>query len=185
MGHRLFVAVEPSPEAREAIGFIAQQWRERVGDAVRWVDPAIVHLTLHFLGDVPDRIAAALPTLLREAAVGTAPATVSLGNLGAFPQPRRAAVLFISVLDSPTQVLRVLRQHCGERLSQRGVPLDRRPWQPHLTLGRFRHPSAVTTTWPQAAPVSWLVDRVVLLNSTLTPYGPKYATVASARLGPS
>ena len=56
---RLFVAIDIEPQVRDRITRIQQQLKRDVnlsGKEVRWVRPERIHLTLKFLGEVPDKI---------------------------------------------------------------------------------------------------------------------------------
>ena len=71
---RLFVALEPPEPVRRRIAALAEELRRgagQAGDEVRWVRPENVHLTLQFLGAVPDERVAAVEAAVREAAAGS------------------------------------------------------------------------------------------------------------------
>ena len=98
---RLFVAVD-LPEA-------SRRWAVAAGEAARerlacgrsrrritWVPPERLHLTIVFLGEVGDEVAAAAAARL-EAPLPVAPFTLRLGRLGMFPASGRPRVAWLAV----------------------------------------------------------------------------------------
>jgi RNA 2',3'-cyclic 3'-phosphodiesterase len=172
---RLFVAAWPTDEVRRALGAIGTG----TGDSVRWEAPDNWHVTLSFLGSVPDAeldplVAAlaplaAIPPCL--AVVG--PATETLGR---------------GVLCVPVTGLTDL----ADAVRAATLPFNRstdhdRTFFGHLTLGRARQGRAI----PRRAVgvpvgVSWSVEEVRLIASTTGPAGSRYDLAARVALvGPS
>lgn len=104
---------------------------------VRWLDVSGMHLTLQFLGEVPAPAVAPLGAALEGALAGAAAPRLALGSAGAFPDLRRARVLWIG-LRTEGAALPALHRAVGQALGAAGYPPDRRPFQPHLTVGRVR-----------------------------------------------
>ena len=80
---RAFLAIELSPECRAWIARGLDALRER-NPAVRWVDPANLHVTLHFFGEIPDSEAPGIAAALGRATEGHAPFPMALGRPGSF-----------------------------------------------------------------------------------------------------
>lgn len=138
---RLFVAVYPPPEAVAHLA--AQVARLRIGVAaaagtrVRLADPANAHVTLAFLGEVPDDRLPAVRDALGLAAQrcrDTGPLHLRLGRGGRFGQGR-GTVLWVDVLGA-VQPLHRLADQLRELLRDADLPYDDRPFQPHLTIAR-------------------------------------------------
>lgn len=96
------------------------------------------HLTLHFLGDTREEDVMPVSRALEEAAEATPPFDVEYGGLGAFPDARRARVVWAAVRDDPAGAAARLAAAVGERLAPLGFPPEARAWTPHVTLGRVR-----------------------------------------------
>lgn len=96
-----------------------------------------LHLTLVFLGEVDDAGEAACRDALAEACAQTAPFDLELAGVGSFDK-RRASVVWCGVLPDArgTQTLRTLQASLADGLVARGVPFERRPYVPHVTLVR-------------------------------------------------
>ncbi|WBB77847.1 RNA 2',3'-cyclic phosphodiesterase [Micromonospora sp. WMMD882] len=138
---RLFVAVDPPPEA--VADLAAQIARLRIGAAaaagvnVRLADPANAHVTLAFLGEVPaDRLPAVRNAVGLAACRcrGPAPPRLRLGRGGRFGRGR-ATVLWVDVLGE-VEPLHTLAGQLRELLRDAGLPYDERPFRPHLTIAR-------------------------------------------------
>ena len=86
---RTFIALNLSPERRDALHAAAESLRETLGRGVSWVQPANLHLTLKFLGDRPDDVPARLAARLAPALRRLHPLVLAIGGVGAFPSLQR------------------------------------------------------------------------------------------------
>ena len=96
-----------------------------------------LHVTLHFLGAIDAGTVAAFGDLLEDLDVERF--EVGLEGLGVFPSAEHPAVLWMGIRQGG-DVLRMLHASLREPLERMGVVLDSRPYRPHLTLARIRHP---------------------------------------------
>lgn len=135
---RLFIAIDLDEPAREAI--CAEQARLMkalgTGRAIRWVKPADMHLTLAFIGEADEARTAAVVEIVRPA-VPSAPFTAALEGLGLFPPRGAPSVIWLGIGHGAAEVVAVQRVVSG-RLEAIGIAPDRRPYHPHVTLGRWR-----------------------------------------------
>lgn len=120
---RLFIALEPSAELREALVEVQNRLRA-AGVAARYYGPAQLHMTLAFIGQWPQDITALLPAVEQ-------PFPVVLSRLGVFP---RANVLWAGV--KPCDALEQLAERVRHALEEAAIPFDHQPFCPHITLGR-------------------------------------------------
>ena len=177
MTQRLFVAVVPPPAVREAWdGFLEP--RRDAGTELRWVLPDAWHITLAFLGRVPDRAADDLDEALGMVAARTAPFTVGVGGAGAFPNPDAAKVLWLGVTEGGRQ-LAELAIRCGNAATGCGIEVDGGRFRPHVTLARANGERVLR--WLQVldaiGPQAWPVTQFRLVRSQLLPGGSGYRTV--------
>ena len=184
---RLFLAVFPPPAVREAAHAAAGSLR-RAGDSVSWVKAENLHYTLRFLGEVGEDGARRAGEAAVEAAASAPAFDCALGGLGAFPNPGRARVIWIG-MSTGAESLVALAAALDRALVRRGFAAPDRPFSPHLTLGRVREPRA---NWSQAlhgAPAlegplaGFKVDRLSVVESTLSPLGSIYRVRVEAPLG--
>ena len=173
---RVFAAVPLSPEARLAL---ARQIEDldipgKVSRAENW------HLTLRFLGTV-DRVT--YERFLH--AIGDQehpePFTVSFDGLGAFPNTRRAAVVWAGV-DQGIVELELLNELAESAAQAAGLAAEERPYRPHLTLARVRPPQNIAQLESSILDVSYLADRMVVYRSNLGRGGARYEALEEFRL---
>ncbi len=185
---RTFVAIFPPPEVREAASFGAREAvrglaGDHRGDRIRWTKPENVHLTLKFLGDVQEEVLEDLCTALAEAVAGHASFDVELTGLGAFPSARRARIMWAGV-GAGSEELRSLAEEVDAALAPLGFERERRPYTPHLTLGRI--PGRPVSLDLPSSGVEELgrfrVQRVEFVRSTLTAKGAVYEIIGAFAL---
>jgi 2'-5' RNA ligase len=175
---RLFIAIDPSEEIRDQLS------RQCTGiEAARWVRREQLHLTLRFLGDLPQSALEDIKSAL--ACVAFAPLTLALCGVGIFPpgKPRYAKVLWAGI--EPAQLLRELKARIDEALLAAGAPPDEeRTFSPHLTLARFKQPpDRDLNFWLQnnhaLTSPSWQAREYTLYASELAPRGATHTAIAS------
>jgi 2'-5' RNA ligase len=132
---RLFVACDLPREALAAVA--AWQARELAPRDELRVNHSL-HVTLCFLGSVPERRVDDVRAALAGLALPSLPS--GLGAVLFLPErgPRRVVAL---ALDDPDGALARTRSSVSDALYRLGVyASDRRPWLAHLTVARFRRP---------------------------------------------
>lgn len=147
---------------------------------VTWVSDVNFHVTLHFLGDTELKTKDKLIVRLSGLEYPD-PFELKLKAVMAFPDKKRPKTIFIETTTHPS--VYGLHKRTGKILAELGLPLDERPWQPHVTLGRVRTQSEVLQ--PEkitVEPLSFLVDKFFLMKSTLTSDGSLYETLAGFEL---
>lgn len=176
---RLFVAIEPPQEIKTSL-----QLLQRGVDGVRWVEAEQLHLTLLFLGNVPaERLA---PLCRALAAVSVAAFSLSLAGLGSFPARQAPRVLWIGLERQP--LLADLATAIREAVASCELPVEDKPFSPHLTLGRVREPALCRLhSWLQQScdQQQFRVQEFVLLSSRLTPRGASHKLLQTFTLPPA
>ncbi len=170
MSRRLFTAIALPAPVRDAIVALAHPVA-----GVAWTRPEQLHLTLRFLGDVPDEKLDAITTHL--AVVRVEPFVLPIEGVGAFPPKSPPRVLCAGVGHGHPR-LHQLRQRLDDALLAAGLlDLDVRTFHPHVTLGRCTENAATTASrWIRAheefvAP-PFRVEAFELIESELLPAGP-------------
>ncbi len=184
---RLFVALNLRSDQKAALAEVLAPLR---GSAlpVRWVDPASVHLTLKFLGEVAEPALEEMGAAVARAARVVPPFTAAAHGLGGFPDLRRPRVLWLG-LDAGAE-LQALQAAVEAELGPLGYPPENRPFSPHLTVGRARQGARAA----DFATLADLVGRfrfeatldartVDLMRSRLSPRGARYERLLAAPLG--
>lgn len=183
---RLFVAVNLPSDVRQTLWDAAAPLRAS-SLPVRWVRAEAIHLTMKFLGDVPDAREAEIIGGLQSAVVSAKAFSVEVAGWGAFPNLRRPQVVWIGVEATPP--LEILQHRVEREMHQLGFPLEGRPFHPHLTLGRVRkhaRPQDVPNLEAMLSDLSChatvTVQSLDLMESTLRPDGAEYAVRHAATL---
>jgi 2'-5' RNA ligase len=80
-----------------------------------------------------------------------------------------------------------VQRQVADRVARLGIPLERRPFHPHLTLGRWRVSREADRRRVLAAASNHVtrldVDGVALIRSRLTQAGAAYTALCHTRLG--
>ncbi len=176
---RAFVAVRISEPVLDAVAsrVSALELRGRRTPREQW------HLTLQFLGDAadPDAVSAALD------GIALPSGSAQIGGAGAFPDARRAQVLWLGLAEG-SEVLARLAAAVAERLAALGHVPDPRPFRPHLTLARYRAPADVRPTLAAIghAPIGpqWEVDAVTVYESRRHSSGAEYVARSTIPVAP-
>jgi 2'-5' RNA ligase len=191
MNLRLFVALEPPDLVRRRLATLQSELKRAAGRHavdVKWVPPENIHLTLQFLGAVPEERAGDVKRAVAEAAATAGTLALEVRGVGGFPNARRPRVLWAGILGDVAP-LAALAAELGRRLAPLGFPPEERAFSAHLTLGRARDPrglpglAAALGATSSAPGAPWRAHDVVLLQSHLSPAGPRYEALARAPLG--
>ncbi|MGD1002598.1 MAG: RNA 2',3'-cyclic phosphodiesterase [Candidatus Brocadiia bacterium] len=183
---RAFVAVEMAEPIREALSALIGDLR-RLDAPVKWVEAQNIHLTLKFLGSVPDASVARAVEILRECADGMGPFSLEIAGAGGFPDLKRPRVIFVCAADQPP-VAAELARRLNEQMAEIGAERDDRPYQNHITLGRVREPRHLAQLTQRLESLqgksfgSMQAAELTLMESRLTPAGPIYSPVERVRL---
>ncbi len=132
---RAFIAVDLPVEIQECLDHIVNSLKQGMGNVpVRWVASQNIHLTLKFLGDVSLNNLEVLQEALHQEAANHKSMVISIGGVGAFPKIRSPRVIWVGV-EAPPE-LEILQRGIDSQTTRIGYAPDRRPFSPHLTLGR-------------------------------------------------
>ncbi|MDK2784291.1 MAG: 2,3-cyclic 3-phosphodiesterase [Bacillota bacterium] len=177
---RTFLALPLEPAVRQELVRYQQACARMIAN-VKWVEEENLHLTLKFLGEVPEEKLAEVISVAGKVAARFPALTLPLGRPGAFPNLGRARVLWVGLADDGDK-LRLLARQLEQELALLGFPQEERAFVAHLTLGRLRKPARVVLPpfSGEGMPVRLL--KVVFYRSVLTPRGPLYQTLSEFEL---
>jgi len=124
------------------------------GAGTKPVAPERLHLTLHFMGSVPNSRLPALRATLR---VPFQPFELRFSHCERWP-----GGLLVAPPDALPQALARLHADLADRLRRLGMSVEARPYRPHITLARrYGGPPSCSA----AVPVSWDVRTYALVMS--------------------
>lgn len=175
---RLFIAVEMTTMVKARAGIVIDELRSRVARVaprakITWSAPERIHLTVRFIGEADNDRTHAIRAALGPI-VDAPVCDVTVEGVGAFPSKGPPRVLWAGVADGRDGLSRVERA-VSQRLETL-VPVEDRPYSPHLTLGRVKDPAGLSraTLFDGLAdqPFGTVhVDAITLYESRLSPTG--------------
>ncbi len=183
---RTFIAVDfDNPEIVSKIQDIQRDLRNS-GIISKDVEPQNLHLTLWFLGELPEQ---KLRAVLEEVSkVSFNSFEVKVGGVGYFPGGNRINVIWLKVED-PTNTLKDILNQLLNNLSGKGFKYDERGFTPHLTIARVKSiqdkPRALKKL-QQLRDIqlgSQRIDALKVKKSTLTSKGPIYNDLLVVQAG--
>jgi RNA 2',3'-cyclic 3'-phosphodiesterase len=196
---RMFVAVDLDEATRAVVAQEQRSITRRVtSSSIRLVEPAQVHLTLAFLGEVAPPLSDQVTEAMRQPFTGIAPFRLALGGVGMFPPRGAPRILWLGLIDGARPMI-TLQAAVARRLDALGVTLEDRAFSPHVTIGRWRdaRPSdrravenienveTVANDPSRGTLARMLVDHVTLFESRLSSKGASHFPLAEAQLSTS
>ncbi len=183
---RAFVAIRIAPDVTQRI-CEAQTQLEQQLRGIRWVKDQSFHLTLKFLGEIPEERVAAVGDALERATRSRELFIFGCRGLGVFPDIRRPRVLWAGL---EGKWLVPLAAAVEERLEEVGFARERREFKPHLTIGRWREFDGRTDLLRQQLE-GWKVhdfgpspaNEVIFFQSVLKPDGAVHTPLRICPLG--
>ncbi|HEY8665904.1 MAG TPA: RNA 2',3'-cyclic phosphodiesterase [Tepidisphaeraceae bacterium] len=179
---RLFTAIELPDDVRTHLVALQDVLRPQAG-RVSWTRPQCLHITLKFLAEVQEADVPGVCDALKDVP-GAGPATLSMSHLALFP-PHGGIRIVAAGVGGETDKLQELMRGMDQRLAPLGFAKERRPFIPHVTIGRPRAPLPPALRGPLAessAPhlpgSEFVAGKFALMQSFLTPAGPEYLRLA-------
>jgi RNA 2',3'-cyclic 3'-phosphodiesterase len=181
---RLFLAIAPPAAAVAELARRTATLRP-AWPSLSWTSREAWHITLAFLGEVPERVLPELSAELERAAGGQHGQEIAVRGCGAFPDGRRARVLWAGV-QADLDALGALAAAVAAAARRAGAPPpDEREYRPHLTLAYARKAADVRPLTEELADLAgshWTVSRIHLVRSHPGVSGgspPRYEDLAS------
>lgn len=184
---RVFCAIDLTREVRQRVVQHATHLRSLVKEAsASWTRPENIHLTLKFLGDIPHASLSNLSDAASRAVSDSKSFTVTLEQTGVFPPRGLPRVLWLGINDRKGK-LSELHARLDAESEKAGFAKETRPFHPHLTVARLRHPENARTLasvhlQTQFEPVEIEVSELSVIRSELNSAGSKYTVISSHRL---
>ena len=132
---RLFLAINLDPAVRRDVIDATALLRD-AAPSLTWADESRLHLTLKFLGPQPPEAVEPIGAAMRDVAARHRTFAMRVSEVGAFPNFRRARVVWIGVARDPR--LELLHHDVEVACEQLGYALEGRAFRPHLTLARVK-----------------------------------------------
>ncbi|MXQ13408.1 RNA 2',3'-cyclic phosphodiesterase [Microvirga makkahensis] len=176
---RLFTGIEIPPE----IGLALSAYRGGLPGA-RWIDPENYHITLRFIGDIDERMADDVCSILGDSR-WREPITVTIEGLDTFGGGKPRAVFARATGNGELADLQAEQERM---MRQIGLAPETRKFIPHVTLARLKNVSPIDVADYMAArghfaKLTFTFDRFVLYSSRASVGGGPYVIEAAYPLG--
>jgi 2'-5' RNA ligase len=179
---RAFIAIELPDSIKSSLSLLQNDLKRSTSAPVKWVAPNSIHLTLKFLGNISQEKIPEISDAIDKTTRQTAPFSLELSHLGAFPNTHSPRVVWIG-LKGDIDTLTVLQKNIESSLIPYGFPPEGKGFSPHLTLGRIREKllpedrrrlGELIASTEVSSTSRFTADSVNLMRSTLTPSGAVY-----------
>lgn len=184
---RLFLAIDLGADARAALHDATSAMRAEA-PGLSWVAERKLHLTLRFLGEQTPDAAARVAAPMDAVAARHRRFEMRLRHVGAFPNFRRARVVWMGVEPAPR--LELLHHDVELACEALGFGVEGRPFRPHVTLARVKGRPDANVMRPLARTArrieferEVLVERIDLMESTRNGAGSAYTRLHGSPLG--
>ena len=189
---RVFIGIDLPEQWRDALaaGADAVRAAEPKWEGEKWVPAENLHVTLKFMGDLPDETAKFLGPDLERALEGFGSFALPLHRaLLPSPESKRASMLWTTLSDPEEKALGLLSR-IEDVAADYGVVPESRHFHPHITLVRARSPRFIRSAEEAAAVIEGMlpadrlmsVPSVTVFRSTLTKSKPLYERLATVNL---
>lgn len=185
---RLFVAID-IPDAIKAVveshyREIQRQFKERKIRSIKWVDPRLWHITLKFLGELPEQKLPMCQKIVEQCGQLHNTLKLRFRHIGCFPGLQRPRVVWAGIEDN-TKCLENMHLFLDKSFESIGISREQKKFHAHLTFCRIKKcPPYLTETLADILKTGletpWFeVRHITLYKSKLTPSGPIYTPIIS------
>jgi len=184
---RCFIAIDIDEGIRKQIDRLQNELRQKTGltkPDVKWTEPALIHLTLKFLGEVRDADITKVCEIAAAVAANHKGFWVDVARVGSFGSAAR--VLWVGI--DRNDALLTLQKDLDEQLSAAGWGGDKKQFAGHLTLCRIKKLKAgrilkeFIKDYSDLSLGSFGVDSICVYKSELTSSGPIYTVISTNSL---
>ncbi|MBS3815365.1 MAG: RNA 2',3'-cyclic phosphodiesterase [Hadesarchaea archaeon] len=178
---RSFISIEIEEEIKNRLTKI-QNELVRTGADLKLVEPENIHLTLRFLGDVPEDDLTEIKSAIQDSKKVIGPFKLQVKGMGVFPKPSYIRVIWAGVGNGSDETT-AIRKSLDQNLTEIDYPPDRKDYTPHLTIARVKTGknkdslNEIVNENSEEDFGSCMVNGIELKESELTPEGPIYSTI--------
>lgn len=155
------------------------------GAELKPVEDENIHLTLRFLGEIPEETVKKVAEILEK--LNKPGFKIRVAGVGAFPTPHNPRVIWAGVSEGAENIVEIYRA-IEKEVRKLGIPAEREEFVPHITLARVkgrRGLASVTRLILELEKHDFgetPVTRICLKKSVLTPRGPIYSDLYVKKL---
>jgi 2'-5' RNA ligase len=183
---RTFVAIDLEHELKETISHFIQKLDSH-NPKIRWVKNQGMHLTLKFIGEIPEDKVFDIRSVLMDLSDHHARFPLKLEGTGTFPpRSRNPRILWVGI--AKNDELMSLQKEMESQLETLSISREKRTFFPHLTLGRIKSSHNIMPVLHELSQNKdtefghMEVAKITLFQSILKPTGAEYSTLANIEL---
>ncbi|MCL2215236.1 MAG: RNA 2',3'-cyclic phosphodiesterase [Treponema sp.] len=161
---RLFIAINCNEETRNLLLSVQEKIKAQSTKG-SFSRPENLHLTLTFLGETPATHISRITSIMEEALQPpVAPFTLTFSQTGCFRHSGKELWwVGVDPVDPSLNTLKELKQRLANGLSARNIAFDKKPFKPHVTLGReIKHDAPIVIPKQE---IFFPVNRISLMQS--------------------
>ncbi|WP_321419692.1 RNA 2',3'-cyclic phosphodiesterase [uncultured Desulfobacter sp.] len=184
---RCFIAITIDDHTKRRLCQVQKAIRA-TGIHAGWPPSKNFHLTLKFLGDIPEQTLPCIKTVLSEAIAQSHCFNIKFNRIGFFPNARHPKTIWIGP-DKASPELITLKQTIDAKLKRCHQCTKEKNFSPHITLSRIRHkvsPSKLQKIFNlKTGAITYSVEQVHLIKSRLSPSGAVHTSIFQANMNAS
>lgn len=199
---RAFLAVELTVPIKQAIAGVQEKIKGHLAKElspdcrIQWVKAEALHLTVKFLGDIPEHHVDGLKPYVVQELSELEPFSVEITGFGCFPDLRAPRILWVGLAEEQGASgtgshLAEVAARVEKAAATLGYPPETRPFSPHLTVARIKEGSreigralaGLDLTAQELRLGALTVGHVSLMQSVMKPSGAQYARLWHVSLG--
>lgn len=150
---------------------------------VRQSPPAQLHITLRFIGDLPEERIDEVAACVNAAVNGRGKGRVMLMGIGVFPNARSPRIVWAGV---ETEIpLTAIADELSRRFDQAHIPYDHKPFQPHITVARVEERpdlGPLLGKYRTTEFASFICSSVLVMKSDLSSQGASHTVLRACDL---
>lgn len=183
---RIFIGIKMNDETTGKLEHFVQPFKTE-STPIRWIKPENYHLSLRFIGEIPEDIWIRIRDKFTSSMFRLSPFPIQVRGCGSFSRGQDIGIFWAGVMTS--QPLQTIYNTLEKGLESTGIQPETRPFHPHITLGRnkkkydFNSFFGKMETHRHTIIAEPIVDRFQIFQSTLLPVGPIYKILKEIPIG--
>jgi len=183
---RVFISIDINNDLKQKLSETQYQLTSLNCD-IKWVEKENLHFTLKFIGEINEIELRNIKLVLRKLLIDKLTFTISIENLGTFPEKQSPRIIWAGVNKGKDQLC-FLSKIINDELEKIGIKREAREFIPHLTLGRIRSKYNIDKLTTKINEISnsyfgeSVVNKIILMQSILTQKGPIYTSIEEYNL---
>lgn len=187
---RAFIAIDLPQEIKSRLLLLENELKQYHSDFIKWVNPDGIHLTLKFLGNTNYNDIKAITGAIKDACNECKSFALETTGIGVFPNYYRPRVIWLGI-GGELDILFKAQKRIDDALVKLGFNREKRPFSPHVTLGRVRDNVATNKIREFSEVLKNIkydekqyieVNEVKLIRSQLYSAGAVYTEISSVNL---